>query len=363
MNRILIIDDLKENLDIVGKILLEAGYDVKVAESGALGIDLCRVFEFDLLLIDVRMPEMDGFQTYKGIRSVSRCRQVPVLFFVAKTDYENVPKVFEVGGVDVISKPFQRDELLARVCSHVEIHQQRKQLMELNATKDRLLSILAHDLKNPFSALLGFSEMLLEEHEQMDVETRREQISWIYSASKNTYALLENLLTWVRSQFGGLKIELETLLLEDVVHETLADMQGHARKKGIRLHKSELGSFSVLADRNMLATVLRNLVSNAIKFTKSGGSVALSAHVASASGKLQVVVADSGVGISEKKMATLFEVTKNRSTRGTANETGTGLGLLLCREFIEKLNGQIWAVSEVDNGTELHFTIPLANKV
>lgn len=362
MSRILIIDDLKDNLDIVGKILIEAGYDVKVAESGAIGVELCRVSEFDLLLIDVRMPDMDGFQTYEGIRNVSLCRQVPVLFFVAKTDYENVPKVFEVGGVDVISKPFQRDELLARVCSHVEIHQQRKQLMELNATKDRLLSILAHDLKNPFSALLGFSEMLLEEHEHMDVETRREQISWIYSASKNTYALLENLLTWVRSQFGGLKIEIHPLILKDIVHETLADMEGHARKKGISLQQDQLANFTVLADRNMLATVLRNLVSNAIKFTKAGGSVKLSAHVVSVSGKLQVVVADSGVGIPEKKLNTLFEVTKNRSTRGTDNETGTGLGLLLCKEFVEKTNGQIWATSEVGSGSELHFTIPLAGK-
>ena len=361
MDNILIIDDLKDNLKVVEGILEESGYNTQIATSGKEGIKYCQNIDFDLFLIDVRMPELNGFETYQLIKQNSKNINIPALFFVAKTDYENIPKVFEQGGVDIISKPFQKNELLARVNSHLEIHKQRAQLMELNVTKDKFFSIIAHDLKNPFNVILAYSKELLKNHKKYDNEKREQLIKSVNNNANNAYKLLENLLTWSQSQNGVIKYLPNKIHLKILIFEIMFNLKEQADKKNIQVLDDISENELIYADGNMTAIVLRNLISNAIKFTANGGNIVISSEFQENSNFLEISVKDSGVGISKNKINDLFSIDKNTSTKGTENEKGTGLGLLLCKEFAERNGGKIWVESEVGKGSNFKFTVPIKN--
>ena len=238
-----------------------------------------------------------------------------------------------------------------------ELKENEQELKELNATKDKFFSIISHDLKSPFYSLIGLSDMLLKEHEQHSVEEREEIISLINEASKNTFKLLENLLAWARSQSGQLvpnqtKINLKQLLLEitDLLSST-------AQNKKISLENTINNDIWVWADSDILNTIFRNLISNSIKYTKEYGKVTLSALVTD--GFVEVTVSDTGIGFDDRLLNSLFKIGENHSTPGTNNETGTGLGLVLCKDFVEKSGGKIWAKSEIGKGSTFYFTVPL----
>jgi len=237
------------------------------------------------------------------------------------------------------------------------IENQNKQLIELNATKDKFFSIIAHDLKNPFNALLGFSEMLIKNYSKQDDEKRLKYINSIYNTSKRTYHLLEELLTWARSQSGQMQLNKEKNNLKSVIYELVINLNENALSKNIKLVNTLTDNIYVYSDKNMTYTILRNLISNAIKFTNENGTVLVSAFE---NGNLaQIEVADTGIGMNENVKNSLFTIETTKTTTGTAGEIGTGLGLILCKEFIEKHGGKIWVKSELGKGSEFTFTLPL----
>ena len=237
-----------------------------------------------------------------------------------------------------------------------EIKRQNNQLIELIATKDKFFSIIAHDLKSPFNSILGFLELLIKNIEKYDIQKIKRFVETIYNSSVNTYKLLENLLEWSRSQTGGINFKPEFFILEDLIIETLQLAQNPAKTKNIVLDYDISDSLLVFADRNMIHTVLRNLISNAIKFTNKNGFVTIKAfHQKS---HIKVVVIDSGVGISDKAKNKLFKINEKITTLGTEEEKGTGLGLILCKEFVEKNGGEIWVESEINKGSNFIFSIP-----
>lgn len=229
------------------------------------------------------------------------------------------------------------------------------ELAELNATKDRFFSIIAHDLKSPFQGLIGCSQILSSEFETLSEKEKLSFIATIEELSRSAYKLLENLLEWSRIQTGQMTINKEefNLLLE--LYPTISLLKQTARNKNISFQYSIDNSISVYADKNILSSVIRNLVANSIKFTMPGGSITLDA--VKSGGNIEFSVADTGIGIEKEILDGLFQVGHSVSRRGTSDEGGTGLGLLLCREMIEKHGGRIWAESQPGKGSTFAFVI------
>ncbi|MCD4695029.1 MAG: HAMP domain-containing histidine kinase [Bacteroidales bacterium] len=234
------------------------------------------------------------------------------------------------------------------------------ELRMLNATKDKFFSIIAHDLKNPFNSLLGFSDLLKNNYDNFDKEEIKRFIHIMHESSKHGFNLLENLLQWSRSQTGRIALIREDVNIRDVVMGCIDLLATSAKKKQIKIYHDISENIVVTGDIEMLSAVFRNLISNAIKFTPKNGSIKVKARLNSRYTEISVV--DTGVGIPEEKIRNLFRIDKQVSTSGTENEKGTGLGLILCKEFIDKHDGKIKVNSERKNGSEFKVILPVVPK-
>lgn len=238
-----------------------------------------------------------------------------------------------------------------------QLRKSETQLKELNATKDKFFNIVAHDLKNPFTSLLGATELLFQNIQNMDKEKIARLAQILNDSAKSGYAILLNLLDWSRSQTGMIKINPQKINLKKLLDENLADLHLNCLDKEITMISEFTENIHIISDRNMLNTVLRNLLSNAIKFTHRGGEVIVSATVEN--DQVTVSVKDNGIGISSDNIGNLFRIDSKYSRPGTEKELGTGLGLKLCKEFIEKLGGKIWVESNENKGSKFIFSIPV----
>jgi len=244
------------------------------------------------------------------------------------------------------------------------IKESEEKLKISNATKDKFFSILAHDLKNPFSSMLGLSYILNNNFDKYDVNKQKEFIGLIHTSLQNTYKLLENLLLWSLSQRGCIDFIPEKINLYLLAFETNELLQQSADNKSIKLINQVDENIYVYADKNMLSIVIRNLVTNAIKFTAKEGKIIINSSLITTDKRQQLVeisVKDTGVGISKEIQSKLFDIGYVASTKGTENEKGTGLGLILCKEFVENHGGKIWVESEIGKGSDFKFTMPLCN--
>ncbi len=232
-------------------------------------------------------------------------------------------------------------------------------LKESNDTKDKFFSIIAHDLRSPFNNILGFSELLVENLNKFETEETEKYLGIINSSANNTLILLDNLLNWAKSQTGGISFNPKKIIISNVILEILKLKKSIAKAKNISLNYLSSDEIEVYADENMLRTVLRNLISNAIKFTKFGGDI--SVYAISKQDRVEITVTDNGVGINEEIRNKLFSLETNETTIGTANEKGSGIGLILCKEFVEKHGGKIWVESELGKGSDFKFTLPINN--
>lgn len=247
----------------------------------------------------------------------------------------------------------QRDQL-DRALQQLKIREE--ELRGTNAAKDKFFSIIAHDLKNPFSSILAFSDALSREWDDFDEKTKQTFIRSISLASQSTYRLLENLLMWSRTQTGGIQFLPETIDLSNVALEAIKITAGQAEAKKIKVISQIPFDSEVVADENMLQTVFRNLLTNAIKFSHTGGVVTIAVAIDDESS--QIEISDNGIGISPADQARLFKIDQNVKRAGTDNETGSGLGLLLCHELISKHGGRIWVESEPGKGSRFIFVLP-----
>ncbi len=254
-----------------------------------------------------------------------------------------------------------KEDITEKKKAEQDLKDSEAKLRESNQTKDKFFSIISHDLKNPFNTILGFSNILLENHKEYNTEKRDKLIKSVNNSAKNAFKLLENLLTWSRSQSGAIKYSPEELHLKILLFEIMFDLYGQAEAKGITILDDVSENELIFADKNMIATVLRNLISNAIKFSNNGGSIIISSKKQENSNFIEISVADTGVGIQKIRIDDLFRIDKNTSTQGTENEKGTGLGLILCKEFIEKHGGKIRAESKIEKGSKFIFSIPCSS--
>ncbi len=242
-----------------------------------------------------------------------------------------------------------------RKIAEMQMQKYATELQELNATKDKFFSIIAHDLKTPFNSILGLSEILKEEAKHLDIATIEQYSGIIHSTSRNTFRLLENLLEWARIQQSQILFHPVSIQLKNLVNEVVEFMVEKANSKMIAVINYIPDGMVVYADKDMLKTILRNLISNALKFTSTRGKIEIKAI--SKGSTIEILVFDTGTGISKDDMAKIFRIDSNFTKDGTENEKGTGLGLLLCKEFVEKHGGKIWVESEVGKGSTFIFTL------
>ena len=377
----IILEALQEQLDVY----FGDEYNVETSDSGEDALDFIKELLADgqqvpVIISDYIMPGMKGDQLLKEAHKLSP--ESLKILLTGQASIEGISNAINNAQLyRYIAKPWDKDDLVLTVkeaiksfLREIKINKQNKELLKLNASleekveqrtkelalanasKDKFFSIIAHDLKSPFTALLGISEIMIENWENMEEAEKKEFLKDIYSASKNTFNLLQNLLEWSRSQTGRMEVNKSSFSPYKIIHENISVLHQQADNKDISLVNSVTNEISCYADKNMISTVFRNLISNAIKFTREGGTIKVS--VKQTDSLYQFCIADNGVGMSESVVSKLFALNEKVQSAGTANEKGTGLGLLLCKELIEKNGGTISVTSELNVGSKFYFSIP-----
>ncbi|MBK6966868.1 MAG: hybrid sensor histidine kinase/response regulator [Bacteroidales bacterium] len=360
---ILIVDDLPENLAVLGNILRNEGYQIAVANNGQQAVKIAASRKPDLVLLDVAMPEMDGLIASRLMKENPESENIPVIFLTARTDSSDVLKGFEAGAVDYIAKPFKSAELLARVATHIELKQsrdlifrQKTELTQLLATKDKLFSIISHDLRSPFAGLLTMINIMVEEFDSYEKEELRVSMKLIRDTSDHMHTLIQNLLNWAKLQNSTLEYKPLKIHLKEEVRKSTDVLAMNSVKKGIQFSSSISDSVYIAADPDMLRIIFHNLLGNAIKFSHSGGTIQISCTTDQ--DLITLGITDMGVGMTQSQTENLFKPGNYISTSGTANEPGSGLGLILCKEMIEKMGGKIGVESEYGTGSTFWFSLP-----
>jgi signal transduction histidine kinase len=360
---ILIVDDMPKNIQVLSNILHNKGYNIRIATNGSQALESVKTKAPDLILLDIQMPEMDGFEVCIKLKENSETKEIPIIFLTAMIEPEKIVQGFELGAVDYITKPFNVAELSVRVATQIEIKQSREKLLELNATKDKFFSIIAHDLRNPFAGIMGLSEIMetkLTEDIKVDLAQLLKYSQLILSSSKSAFDLLNNLMEWSRSQTGNISVNPTNIPMDLIFSTAFLIVSGNALKKNITIEKGFTDNDMVYVDNLLTNTILRNLLTNAIKFTHPNGKITVSTQ--KNEGFIEISVTDTGVGIEPKNLDKIFKIDSKFSNTGTENEKGTGLGLILCKEFVEKQGGTIWVKSELGIGSTFTFTLPLGRE-
>ena len=322
----------------------------------------------NLLSLDNSIPLIfEGFMTFGDYSSINTSIWAQV--------YRKENKLLVLGGVNSATL-LEQNETMHQL-NHEVINLQRELLREKlalektlnllkeangelkkhNAEKDRFISILAHDLRSPLTVILGYSELLLENIRKLDINKIESFVKEIFQSTQLTITLLEDLLNWAKMQSGKIIFEPQKLSLKIICLKSLEFLIPAANAKNIKINISTADNINVFADINMLKTILRNLVSNAIKFTNKDGT--LNIYAVENSENVTISVADNGIGIKPDSLTSLFDISQNHTTRDLAGEKGSGLGLVLCKEFVEKHGGVIWVESEFGKGSEFKFTLPI----
>lgn len=355
--KILIVEDEMISALALQDTLERSGFEVTdVATSGAEAFAALDLHPPDLVLMDINLQEKeDGIIVGKKILQEYR---LPVVFVTAYADRETISRAREAFPYGYIVKPWREGELLAVLETALYKHLADQRARELQETRNKFFSIIGHDLRSPLAALSLTTRTLLKHLESLSKEEIKEFIQDIHHTTENLYALTDNMLEWAKVQSGRLELRTEVLLLQPLADEVRALMQGKAASKEIRMEFEIPAGLKVLADKNMVRSVLLNLVSNGLKFSYPGGSVCLSATPRE--GMAEVSVVDKGVGMDNRQLEELLAFNIATHTPGTHEEKGTGLGLLLSKEFVEANGGSFTISSKQHIGTSVTFTLPLA---
>lgn len=351
---ILIVDDEPTNLKVLHKVLSENNFEALVLQDGQTALELLDHRRVDLILLDIIMPGMDGFEIAEKIKAQSRIADIPIIFMSALSDTANKVKGFKAGAIDYLTKPFQKEEVIARIKTHLDLRRHQSELAEINAHKDKLFSILSHDLRSPFASIIELGRMLSMLEEDIEISEVKEIGEKIAESGNNTLKLLENLLAWSRVQQES-HIKLNETNLYAHLLENIVLYKEQMNSKEIIVENAINKNTYVLAEENMLNTIIRNIISNAVKFSYPDSKIYIKSS--DVDDYLVLSIRDEGAGISKLDMDKLFNIYEKLSKRGTGGERGTGLGLILCKEFAEKIDGKFELTSEPEKGTEVKLSL------
>lgn len=354
---ILIVDDNPQNLQLMGSIIYDKGYNVSISTSGVHALESISHEAPDLILLDIQMPEMNGFEVCETLKSNPETKDIPIIFLTAVSESENIMHGFEIGAVDYITKPFNKGELIARIATHIELKLAKDKILALNASKDKFFSIIAHDLRNPAFALKFLLQQMTTKYSSFTTEEVLHNLIGLGFAAENLYGLLEDLLLWSKSQWDGLNFNPEKIHLKSVIDKKIDQCKLAAENKNIEIKSTVIDDIYVNADEMMLNTVIINLLSNAIKFSHNDGEIEIAAKTKDK--QIEVSIKDSGDGITNAEINRMFEIGSGASFIGSNKEEISGLGLILCKEFSERNGGKISVESEKEEGKGSTFRFTL----
>jgi two-component system, sensor histidine kinase and response regulator len=355
INSILIIDDNPMNLLLTSKILESAGYLTKTAQSGQEGLNMVSEELPSLILLDISMPDMDGYEVCELLKANEKWKNIPVIFLTANIQTEDVVKGFKTGGVDYITKPFKSEELFVRVNTHLELAESRRKIVEMNYNRDKLYSIIAHDIRSPLSGILQTLDAIDQGFIAPTDNDFTEIINHLKERTKETHTLLNSLLQWTKIQTDGMSLQPTLIELHFLLKSCVQLLQAIADVKQIKINVQD-GVFYAMCDEMSMHTVFRNLISNAVKFTNPGGVVNIG--FVDLDSSVKVSIADNGIGMSLDVIQRIFINDEHFSSSGTGNEQGTGLGLMLVKDFVKKNNARIDVNSQPGTGTTFTVEIP-----
>jgi len=374
-SQILLVDDTEANLSLLTSFLDREGYGIITAPNGKEALQKAKDKNPDLIILDIMMPEMNGYEVCKKLKADEITHRIPVIFWSSLTDIYNKLKAFQVGGVDYITKPFDKDEVLARIALHIRLKQFQEEkeerirvlrereleLTKLNRQKDELMRIVSHDIKNPLTGIIGVVNVLLES-DDINHEEARQMLQMIESSSNELLELVMDILDKNMLRREDQKLELKEVDLVEVLGEVISINAPNAKLKRIGLYlKNNIESCTIKVDVRKIKQIFNNLVINALKFTPSKGRVSIHIDETQNSTILCKVI-DTGIGIPEDIIGQLFTDEDGTTTVGTGGEIGTGLGLDLVQYFVELHKGRVWVESEVNVGTTFFIELPLNMK-
>ncbi|MBS7285005.1 MAG: response regulator [Prevotella sp.] len=361
--KILVVDDVMSNVLLLKILLTNEQFQVITCSNGNSCLELARTEHPDLILLDVMMPDISGFDTCSELRKDEETKDIPVIFLTALNNPADLVHGFQVGGNDFLTKPFNKEELVMRVMHQISLVAAKRiivsQNIELRRTisnRDKMYSVIAHDLRSPMASIRMVLNLLVN---AIPPETIGQELFDLIDKanreSEETHDLLDNLLKWTKSQTGRLNVVLQEFDLAEVVPGVVDIFVMIAETKHIKLNLNIEEGVEVNADKDMLKTVIRNFISNAIKFSNENSTIDIS--VKNEAPMARISVRDHGVGISADRIATLFS--DGKTTYGTANEEGSGLGLQLCKDFAVKNGGDVEVTSIEGEGSTFSVLVPL----
>ena len=376
--KILVVDDVQSNVLLLKALLGREGFGIVIAMNGTEALQKVKSEHPDLILLDVMMPDMDGFEVAGHLKLEPEQAEIPIIFLTALNDSASVVKGFQLGANDFISKPFRREELLIRVEHQLSlvdarriILRQTEELRKTIAGRDKLYSVIAHDLRSPMASIKMLCNTIMMSIDRQTVPADVfEMLEMTNKTAEEVFSLLDNLLKWTKSQLGKLSNVPQSIDMVGLVNVVIEVFKPIAGSKSISLKlDSAVESVHVTVDIEMIKSVVRNLISNAIKFSHKDTAVVVHVKVqevadenrteAGNDKEVLVTVSDSGCGIKKEDQEKLLNEATHFTTFGTDSEEGSGLGLLLCKDFVSKNHGRLWFTSEEGVGSNFNFTIPL----
>ncbi len=362
--KLLVVDDVQTNVLLLKALLGKEGYGILVANNGQEALEVIRNENPDLILLDVMMPGMDGFEVAERLKSEEFRCEIPIIFLTALDDTQSIVNGFKLGVGDFISKPFRKEELMVRIKHQLSLVAARRIIEEKNeelrktiAGRDKMYSVIAHDLRSPMASMkmLLNTIMMSVEKDKIDPDIF-DMLEMSNKTSEEVFSLLDNLLKWTKSQLGKLTVIPQKLDISGLADGVVEVTNSVAEVKHIKLIRTDHESFFVYVDIEMIKSILRNLISNAVKFSNPDSEIKVG--IKAEDGKVIVSVTDSGKGIKKEDQHKLLKDSTHFTTYGTNSEEGSGLGLLLCRDFARKNGGELWFESEENLGSVFSFSLP-----
>jgi light-regulated signal transduction histidine kinase (bacteriophytochrome) len=365
---ILIVDDQPDNLRVLSSMLVIKGYNVRKALTGEMALATCQKVVPDLILLDIMMPDLTGYEVCESLQSNPLTCKIPVIFLSALDDSTAKVKAFSSGGADYITKPFQTEEVLARIQKQLTIERLQRQLIHKNqelqtlneelqrsnTELEQFAGIASHDLQSPLQLIMGYADMLLWQYDTLLDEKGEHYLSEISKASQRMNQLIQDLLSYSRVRVG--KVELEPIDCEDVLAESLANLQEDINSSGAWITHEPLPI--VLGDRTQLIQLFQNILSNAIKFRRPQVTPEINISLTlNPENFAEFRIQDNGIGIAEEDYPLVFEIFKR--IHAYNKYPGTGIGMSLCKKIIEVHGGRIWLTSQLNTGTTFFFTLTL----
>jgi two-component system sensor histidine kinase/response regulator len=362
--KILIVDDVISNVLLLKILLTNEKFQVCTANNGTTCIEQAKKEHPDLILLDVMMPDISGFDTAVILKKDEETKDIPIIFLTALNTPADLVHGFKVGASDFLTKPFNKEELVMRVTQQISLVAAKriieKQNAELRATlnnRDKMYSVIAHDLRSPMASIrMVLNLVVASTSPELVGPELYELLDKANKESEDVHDLLDNLLKWTKSQTGRLNVVIQDLDLNDIIPGVVDIFEMIAETKHIKLNlQMAEGPLVVTADNDMLKTIVRNFLSNAIKFSPENSSIDI--IMSKDADFAKVSVRDHGVGIAANRLGSIFH--KGETTYGTSGEEGSGLGLQLCQDFAQKIGGDCTVESVEGEGSTFSVTIPL----